>query len=583
MPTGTLPASGKKLWEQVYNDSLKGSCKGDKQCAAQSAWAAVKGAGWKKIDGKWTKKSDLIQEFSMHITKASLSNGVMAWAATNSDTDPDSYDERMSLELYENFIYNIKSENPVPEEFKSAVCSNYWCGGMPYLSVSHYPDLNGDAVPGEPLELFVDGKKLKAKGILFDSPLGHSVYRALKEDKYKSTEEKIRISIGFLDLAHKHGENGKVFVRDSLYSLCPECLNGIGQKIYVDGYLVHLALTRVPVNKRTEMVLEEKAEMTRKKTRKEDAASIVGKDLAEEIEMKQKATAQRSDVLIEMSETEEETQELIAEVEANVDESPEVEPAEPQDKEPEPEGGDVQEEVVLEPDVEEKSEDEPMNLPYGGATSMRDAEDHMKAKEEMIHLMDMWSMFSNVAWNIFERPDIENKKAAFEKALDEFKSMLSAKAMLEFSDAVSEAPEHDLKPVLDELVSIVDNCVVLESDSERAEQINPALQGLGKAIADYLAKKSVSADEPPAPENKNDELIEQMKSLIQPLVNDVKQMSDKIGILEAKSNAQAVEVKPRIPQPRTATIPPSLVAKSEPKTKPGSLRDIINKSVGITE
>ena len=27
MPTGSLPASGKKLWEKVYDTALKGSCK----------------------------------------------------------------------------------------------------------------------------------------------------------------------------------------------------------------------------------------------------------------------------------------------------------------------------------------------------------------------------------------------------------------------------------------------------------------------------------------------------------------------------------------------------------------------------
>lgn len=60
--------------------------------------------------------------------------------------------------------------------------------------------------------------------------------------------------------------------------------------------------------------------MTKKKiTRKEDAASIVGENLAEEIELKQKASAHKSDALVdalvEMSETVEETQELIKEIE----------------------------------------------------------------------------------------------------------------------------------------------------------------------------------------------------------------------------------------------------------------------------
>lgn len=255
MPTGNLPASGKAIWEKVYQDALSGSCKKNKECAARTAWKAVENAGWVKVNGKWVKKA--LAEFSMYITKAVLDGKTMRWAAVNSDTDPDSHEERMSLELYQDFISHINNHEDIPEIFRSGACSNYWCGGMPYLSISHYPDLNGQAVPGEPKELFIDGNKLKAKGILFNSPLGHAVFRSLKEDKHRNSEDKIRISIGFLDLAHRHG-NGKLWVRDSLYAVCPECLSGVGDKVYVKGYLVHLALTRVPVNKRTKMVLEEK-------------------------------------------------------------------------------------------------------------------------------------------------------------------------------------------------------------------------------------------------------------------------------------------------------------------------------------
>ncbi|MDU9711639.1 hypothetical protein RGC52_08025, partial [Helicobacter pylori] len=76
--------------------------------------------------------------------------------------------------------------------------------------------------------------------------------------------------------AHKHGDNGAVFVRESLKSVCPECQKGAGNKIYVDGYLVHLALTRKPVNPRTIIQAEDNA-MAKKSivTRKDDALSIV--------------------------------------------------------------------------------------------------------------------------------------------------------------------------------------------------------------------------------------------------------------------------------------------------------------------
>jgi len=514
---------------------------------------------------------------SMYITKASLSpNGVMKWAATNSDTDPDSYNERMSLELYQDFVDHIKNEDELPVEFKSVVCSDYWCGGMPYLSVSHYPDLNGKAVPGEPLELFVDGQKLKAKGVLFDDPLGHSVWRSLKEDKYKSTDEKIRISIGFLDLAHRHGD-GKVWVRENLYSLCPECLQGVGNKVYTKGYLVHLALTRVPVNKRTEMVLEEKADMA-KKTRKEDAESIVGKELAEELETKQKASVQRSDALIEMAETE-----------------PTVEPEVPVEEETSA-SEEIPEEVVARVEAAEvaKSDDamdavmsEPAamvdNLPYGGATSMKDAEKFVAMQNETIFVMDAWSVLTNIAWNIFERKDIPDKKAALNGAVDEFRNMLAAKSMVAFAQlSTTVENDHELKPTLDALLANIDNTLTMESDvNGKLATINPSLQELGSKILEYVTAKSQVEEKPVPAQDKNKEtLLAELKSIVQPLSDAIANLQGDVGILKSQTSAKNVETKSRIPAPRTFT---SSVFKSQEaeQPKPGSLRAIVNKSVGL--
>jgi len=589
LPLGKLPKSAKAIWESVYKEA---KASGDSQAtAARKAWGSVKAAGWRKDkEGNWKKKSDLV-EFSMYITKAVTDgNNVMRWSAVNSDTDYDSYKERMSLDLYKDFAEYITGKKELKPEFRSLVYSDFWTGGMPYLSISHYPDLNGVAVPGEPTEIFVDGIKLKAKGTLFNNSLGHSVYRSLKEDKNKQPEDKIRISIGFLDLAHKHGDNGKVWVRESIHSLCPQCLEGVGDKVYVQGCLVHLALTRVPVNKRTEMVLEEKADMTKKKTRKEDAESIVGKDEAEKIEMAQKASQQRSDVLIEMSDvTEEETQELVNEVEAEEpEETPVEEPVE--EPAPEPVSEPVSEPVVEEAQVE-KSEDEVMGnalnemnpvdyLPYGGATSMKEAENYVAAKDEAIYLMDMWSVFSNVIWNIMDRPDVKDKRSAMNQAVDEFKNVLTAKAMLTFSEATVNKAEtnlHQLQPAIDALLEKVDNSIGLD-DGGKAEILNPALQELGTAITDYLQEKSVvQNDEPPAQIN----ILDEMKELLQPLSEGLKTLSDRMGILEAKSNTQNVEVKPRIPQSRTYQQSVVVKAKQEDQPKPGSLKDIARKSVGL--
>lgn len=551
----------------------------------------------------------IVNRFSLYISKATLENNVMRWAAVNSDTDKDSYQERMSIDLYNDFGKYISGKKELPAEFKSLVVSDYWTGGMPYLSISHYPDLNGKAVPGEPIEVFVDGNKLKAKGILFDTPLGHSVYRSLKEDKNKPTENKIRISIGFLDLAHKHGENGEVWVRESAYSLCPECLEGVGNKVYMQGCLVHLALTRVPVNKRTEMVIEEKS-MAKKITRKEDAASIVGEREAEEIEKISKATTQKSDILIEMSDAESKSGEVesTSAVPAEDAVEPVAEPVAEPVVEPVPEA--VVEESTAEENVAEKVEksedsvaanalDESAtyvdNMPFGGATSMKDAENYVAAKNEAIYLMDMWSVFSNVVWNIMDRADVTDKRSAVNNAVDEFKNVLTAKAMVAFSAtegaspigenvelsdlSETHSPQHPLQPALDAILNAVDNSLTLESDvSGKLTYINAPLQELGQAITDFVTTKSV-AKEPTAPD-KNDDILAEMKNILQPIAEGLKSLSERVGVVEAKSQAQVVETKSRIPQSRTFK---SSVIQQTPQEKiePTSLKAIVRKSVGL--
>jgi len=250
-----------------------------------------------------------IKEISLYISKSNIVDGKMYWSAVGSDVDWDLYGEKMTLELYKSMISKINNKVPPPEFYRDEVTSEYWQGGMPYLSIAHYSDGNGKAVPGEVHKLYIDGKKLKSKGVLFETPLGKAVWKSLKKDElnYKNLidEDRIRISIAFIDLAHKHGENGRIFHRKSKTDVCPDCQSRKGEKIYLDGYLVHLALTRVPVNPRTLMEIDNPmAKKSKPETRKEDAESILGESslVAEIVE----ATLEtKSDVLVEMSEAEE--------------------------------------------------------------------------------------------------------------------------------------------------------------------------------------------------------------------------------------------------------------------------------------
>lgn len=304
MPTGNLPSSGKKLWEDVYDKSLKGSCKGDKECAARTAWSAVKGAGWSKDkEGNWHKKAEL-QEFALTIKRLSIDPATQEkrWKADTSDIITDSRGDNMTVELFKSFINKILNNEPAPEEYKS----DFWAGGMPYLSVSHYSDLDGKGVPGEPQSVYVDGRFLKAKGVFYNTPLGEAAWKALMEDKETERQDKVRISIGFLDYGHVHKSSNFQFKRESLDDVCPECMREIvngeySGKSFTDGMLVHFAMTRVPVNKRTDISpdLEVKADMT---TQKEDAASIVGEEYAADLDEMEKKLNKKA--LVEFSETE---------------------------------------------------------------------------------------------------------------------------------------------------------------------------------------------------------------------------------------------------------------------------------------
>jgi hypothetical protein len=235
-----------------------------------------------------------IAEFSLYISKVSVeksAGGVMHWRATASDVSEDLYRERMSNELYDDFVRRIETKSAVAAPFDK-VLGEDWKGGMPYLSVSHYKSGTGNKnVPGMPTKIYRDGGALKAVGTLNDNDLGRAVFKSLCDDLYTEKAKelgKIRISIGFLDLEHKHAVGkGKTpdytFTRKGLADVCPMCQEGIGNKIYTKGQLVHLALTRVPVNPRTNM---EVAKAMAIETKKQDAESIVGKELSDTLEEK---------------------------------------------------------------------------------------------------------------------------------------------------------------------------------------------------------------------------------------------------------------------------------------------------------
>lgn len=229
---------------------------------------------------KHAKMKAGLEEVELVITKSSVqADGTRRWMATTSDTGRDRVGEQTSLALYQDWIERIetgKSASFLPPPRK------------PFLGVSHYPSLDGDGEAGEADSLYIDGDRFKAKGLFTPTGLGLALAEAVQNEQslIKRGEfqgEPIRISAAWWDISHSHGDY--VFERKSLAERCPMCEGGAGDKTYLKGQLDHFAATRVPINPRTDITLEEKA-MT--KTRKEDAASIIGDELAEELEGKAK-------------------------------------------------------------------------------------------------------------------------------------------------------------------------------------------------------------------------------------------------------------------------------------------------------
>jgi hypothetical protein len=282
-----------------------------------------------------------MQEMSLTIKRAWIDPKTKEkrWRADASNTDDDLAQDNMTLDLFKAFVDKIESEEPVPEEYRS----EYWDGGIPYLSISHYPDLNGAAVPGTVDAVYIDGKYLKAKGRFSDTPLGNACWKSVCEDlerikKGDQVDDKIRISIAFLDYKHKHKSTGYEFTRNKLDSICPKCFLEIVQgersgRSFLDGHLIHLAMTRVPMAiglSEFEPDMEVERSMT---TRKEDAVSIVKDvELIEEIDSKASLVG-KSEALVVKSEDEEVKEEVVEEEvkEEQVVEEPEVQ-AEPQNE-----------------------------------------------------------------------------------------------------------------------------------------------------------------------------------------------------------------------------------------------------------
>ena len=494
-------------------------------------------------------------EIPMYITRVSTDpqTGVRRWFATASGTKEDLYNERMSVELFRDFIQRVERREPVPEVFASKA----WKGGLPYLSVAHYLDLEGFGIAGMAEQIWVDGQIFKGRGQFADTDIGHASFAAVAGDIEQNVpkNERVRISIAFVDWGHDHGD--KSFVRKDLSERCEHCEKGVADKVYRRGQLVHLALTRKPAYIETSIGLEERSAMT---SRHEDASTIVGAEIADELEKRRANLTQRSEESIDPSAI------VLKQEEA-------VTPSEP--------------EVVVTGTVAETVEEKPEEKTYlGGAMTLDAAEAFLGTQPEM--LLDSWGVLAGVLTNVAG----VDKKAAVDKALLDFQGKIDVMAMKAIMDVAEKmktpvAPEASPSPrpaphFLDEAIGVLKSTFdeALAQPLERTARLQ-----MVQSPVNELAEVILRAIDQAQPEQKEPELTSDAQKIeaavqraVAPLVAKVAQMEAALASAPAPASRQT---SPGVSVRRAIQAGSRPAAAAQPAGKPGSLHSLIRRTVGL--
>lgn len=252
-----LPDHAKEIWVAAFNsawdswDSGKTDL-GQEQYAFAVAWGAVKKL-YKKVDGEWQKRDRAVVGDGYFTRVWTDQAGVRRWKATTGDDGVDQYATRMTRDFQTDMVARAKT-------------------APPWLGISHYGRYSQ---VGTIDRLYLDGRKLKAEGRwLTDAKddlqreLVDAAYAAaLEESELLPAHRSIRTSIAFYPEAFEIEDCGVI--------------------AYTRGWLQHLALTTRAANSRADFGLDEeddtmpgKRSKTRREQRRDDAASIVGDDLA---------------------------------------------------------------------------------------------------------------------------------------------------------------------------------------------------------------------------------------------------------------------------------------------------------------
>ncbi len=571
--------------------------------------------------------SDFHHSVGLAIVKATLQeDGSMRWQAVTSETTPDKSEERTSVALFQDWIERIEKNITVPFLEPPR---------LPFLGISHYPALEGYGEAGITDKMFIDGDKFKASGIFYpddEHPLGKALFEAVRQEKAlikkgETVEQPIRISAGWYDLQHAHGDF--VFTRRSLSDKCPMCEKNIKDKVYLQGQVDHWAATRVPMHPDTKLGLEEKS-MT---TRKEDAETIIDPAMAEELDKRAKVVGK--------SETENELPEGMV-VKADEDEVPaEQDNADPESDEVTESAQDATEDTetsaadestdtvdkadsskhkrgkkkaeAMESDEESGEDDDetPMkaavkgdfaemqaHMPLGGATSITEAEAFIEAQERKMEAVSNWNMLEVVMGNIRRRGEVDSgfdavtamanvvsdtgqRIAALKSSIED--AYLLYDATLAEQSAV-DTPQVNRGDVMSENTQTPIDQVFADATLDRVAKEKAAQEHLNQ----YAAQLKAQLDQA-SPPDQTEVMADALKSAFSDVIAP---LNEQIGLLAAKINQPQQPVQPSsqaLPVQKSATPGADIAAVGEstglpisPETgKPSALTAHIRKTVGF--
>ncbi len=501
-----------------------------------AAWKSMAPAEY-AVSGPMRRIVPVLRTKHLLITKVAedKQSGVKRWYARASGVERDLFNERMSVSLFADFIKRAESRDEVPVPFSSEA----WNGGLPYLGVAHYLDLGGKGIVGPTEQLWQDGNLLKGRGTFRDTPMADAAYESIQSDIRNKVplEERVRISIAFIDWAHDH-EGAGSFKRESLTDRCDMCASGLGEKVYKAGHLVHLALTRIPAYPAATIELEEKT-MSDKSNRHQDAESIVGK-FADELEEEDKLVGRSEDVdpsavVIRDKHKDEDEEEDPKKKKGQFPppEEGEEEEGPPPDEEeegPPPEEGE-EEGPPSEEGEEEEDEENPRKKkkgrpPFGGAKSLAAAEDYIvRTAGDTPVLMDSVNVLAGVLTNVAGA----EHATAIREVLSDFQTRLDAEVLRALNAVQKSLPKEatmpeDLKEQPEAAVAEAE-AAPDAADAEALPEAEVQEQDeseVGLAIASLLASYN-EASETPA-----DEAV-RLRMIQEPLVKVAEAIKANIG------------------------------------------------------